>query len=549
MNRLSAFERGHGLRLSYLAFLMLTLAGCGGGSSSSSGSGSVTGPSGPAITSVSPGYAMVGSADLGVEATGSGFTKTTTLDWNGTALVTTYVSSTQLEVTVPSADLVKAGQYPVTAVDANGASSAVQFRVDGPLTIASLSPSAANIGAVATQLTVNGTGFVPDSVVDWNGKPLVTAFVSVTKLQASIPTSDLSAVGTGAITVSNSTENKGNSSWPLGFAVGYSVVAMGDSITDMVWDPSAGLIYASVGSNSSTNANSLLLIDPIQGKITSTVAAGNGPDALAISDDSQFLYVGLDGDNTVQRYTLPGFTPDINIPLDSSPSDSYYALALAVAPGTPHTVAISRGELGESPPALGPVSIYDDINARSTTVPQPTNEIFNLQWGADASTLYSGDGDTTTYEFYVLGVTVSGVSVTNEYANVFDSPFYSIHYDSGTGLVYADNGQVVDPSSGTVVGSFSLPSQYAVMIPDSADGKAFFAYTAPSTSLGMTDVVVESFNITTHAPIAKFTLPGAYNTMGAQQKLILWGSHGLALKLGQGGPGTLEVIESSTFVN
>jgi hypothetical protein len=492
----------------------------------------------------------MGAADTQVEAGGSNFTRKTTLDWNGVTLATTFISTTQLKATVPSADLAKAGQYPVTAVDTGVQSSPVMFRVDGPLTTTSLSPAAANVGSGAMQLTVNGTGFVPDSIVQWNGAALATTFVSVTELHATIPTTSLTAIGTGAITVSNPTENKGNSGWPIGFAVGYSLVVVDNSVTDMVWDPSAQLIYASVGSASQTKPNSLLLIDPTQGAVKSTIAVANNPDVLAISDDSTSLYVGTDDANAVQRFALPGFTPDLSIVLNSSsPSTPYYALALAVAPGTPHTVAVSRGESGEAPATQGPVSIFDGATERSTTIPQPPNYIFNLQWGSTTSALYSGDGDISSYEFYALGVTAGGVSVSNVYSNVFGSGFNSIHYDSGTGLIYADNGKVVDPSTGTVVGSFAVPAVFPVMIPDSANGKAYFAYTAAGTSPGIIDVVIESFNITTHAPIAKFRLPGADNIFGAPQKLIRWGTDGLAVRLSPGFLGTLDVIESSAFVN
>lgn len=538
VNRLPSPVRGHGPLLC-LAFLALTLAGCGGGGG---GGSSAPTPTGPTLTSVSPGYTAVGATSQDIEAVGTGFTAASTLDWNGTVLVTTYVSATELKATVPSGDLVRAGQYPVTAVEAGLASNAVEYRVDGPLTATSLSPATANVGDPATQLTVTGTGFVPDSVVQWNGAALATTFVSVTELQAAIPPADLSALGSGAITVSNPTENKSNT-WPLDFAVGYSVAVVDNTIADMVYDSTTQLIYASVGSNSQTKPNSLLLIDPTQGTIKSTVAVANNPDVLAISDDNTSLYVGLDAAGAVQRFALPGLTPDLSIPLGTG----FYAVALAVAPGAPHTVAISPGRLGFSPSVSGPVSIFDDATARSTTVPQPPNYIFNLQWGATSNVLYSGDGDISSYEFYTLGVTSGGVSIANEYSNVFDSSFNSIHYDSA--LIYADNGEVVNPTSGTVVGSFTIPAQFSVMIPDSANGKAYFAYTAPGTSPGLIDVVIESFNISTHAPIAKITLPAAYNTYGAPQKLIRWGADGLAVRLSPGYLGTLIVIESSVLVN
>src|SRR5579864_484244 len=52
--------------------------------------------------------------------------------------------------------------------------------------IASLSPAQATAGGPAFTLTVNGTGFVSASVVNWNGMARTTTFQSATVLTAAI---------------------------------------------------------------------------------------------------------------------------------------------------------------------------------------------------------------------------------------------------------------------------------------------------------------------------------------------------------------------------
>ncbi len=61
-------------------------------------------------------------------------------------------------------------------------------------------------------LTVNGTGFVYESVVRWNGQDRPTTFVSPTTLTASIPASDVSSAGTALVTVFSPTPGGGTSS-------------------------------------------------------------------------------------------------------------------------------------------------------------------------------------------------------------------------------------------------------------------------------------------------------------------------------------------------
>jgi hypothetical protein len=67
-----------------------------------------------------------------------------------------------------------------------------------PLVPASVAP-----GSASLILTVNGAGFVSGSVVNWNGKPQPTTFVSQGQLKAQIASSLISQVGTGSITVSS----------------------------------------------------------------------------------------------------------------------------------------------------------------------------------------------------------------------------------------------------------------------------------------------------------------------------------------------------------
>ena len=77
--------------------------------------------------------------------------------------------------------------------------------------ITSVSPSSAIAGAAAFTLTVNGTGFIPSSVVRWNGSARTTSFVSATQLTAQVAASDVSAAGTVNVTIFNPAPGGGES--------------------------------------------------------------------------------------------------------------------------------------------------------------------------------------------------------------------------------------------------------------------------------------------------------------------------------------------------
>src|SRR5580692_5306865 len=72
-------------------------------------------------------------------------------------------------------------------------------------------PSATVPGGTGFTLTVNGAGFVNGSVVNWNGSPRATAFVSAGQVTAAILASDIATASTARITVSNPVPGGGTS--------------------------------------------------------------------------------------------------------------------------------------------------------------------------------------------------------------------------------------------------------------------------------------------------------------------------------------------------
>ena len=72
----------------------------------------------PALTSISPAQGVAGSSNpLTLTVTGSGFCLESVVNWNATALATTYVSPTQITATIPAADFAMGGNDPITVVN------------------------------------------------------------------------------------------------------------------------------------------------------------------------------------------------------------------------------------------------------------------------------------------------------------------------------------------------------------------------------------------------------------------------------------------------
>jgi len=74
-----------------------------------------------------------------------------------------------------------------------------------------LVPSAVAPAGPSFTLTVNGTGFVSGSAVNWNGTALSTTFVSDSQLTATVPASNIATPSTASITVSSPAPGGGTS--------------------------------------------------------------------------------------------------------------------------------------------------------------------------------------------------------------------------------------------------------------------------------------------------------------------------------------------------
>jgi hypothetical protein len=70
-------------------------------------------------------------------------------------------------------------------------------------TVARLTPTTATVGTPGLTLTIDGSGFVTDSVVQWDGDPRATTFLSTTRLTAAVTAADLETAGPVSITVVN----------------------------------------------------------------------------------------------------------------------------------------------------------------------------------------------------------------------------------------------------------------------------------------------------------------------------------------------------------
>lgn len=69
--------------------------------------------------------------------------------------------------------------------------------------IAALAPDNTNAGSSAFTLTVNGTHFASDAVVNFAGNAMPTTFISASQVTATVPATAVATAGTMPVTVTN----------------------------------------------------------------------------------------------------------------------------------------------------------------------------------------------------------------------------------------------------------------------------------------------------------------------------------------------------------
>ena len=199
------------MRQAFGTLILCGLFGCGSG-------GPTVNPT-PIVSTISPEDATAGGPAFELDVVALNVEKTSVVNWNGSPRTTTTDPNTgQLVAQIMAADIATPGTADITVVTpapGGGISNDITFFIDAPAnpapTISGLSPSSTAAGGVAFTLTVNGSGFVNSSSVNWNGSPRTTTFGSSTQLTAAILASDIAAAGTANVTVTTPAPGGGTS--------------------------------------------------------------------------------------------------------------------------------------------------------------------------------------------------------------------------------------------------------------------------------------------------------------------------------------------------
>lgn len=396
--------------------------------------------------------------------------------------------------------------------------------------ISVISPNFVQAESSEFTLTVSGTGFNTDSVVELGNTPLATTYVSAVQLTATVPASEITTYGWGAITVNNPAPGGGVSQVaPLTVYAVVNVTASG-----LLFDPYAQLLYATIpGTSTTLTGNSIVTIDPMTTTVGTPVAVGSEPNVMAETSDGKYLYIGLSGSNSLAQYDLLHQSLVATIPLNFSQNGTTTGIAanwLATMPGSDTTLAVNN----ISP--WGNFGILDVSGSTGTFRPNLSGIYSGVDpIFADASHIYAYDSQTSGAEFYRYAVNASGVTLTDGTTLDGLGGFQGMISLAG-GLVYGAGGGIINPTT-------TPPSQIATLplfdfYESGIQGSGVTAVTDPSLQKEFLLMVntggtwaygLARYNLSTYLPEALVDMPASANSIESTWAMMRFGQDGLAL--------------------
>jgi hypothetical protein len=170
----------------------------------------------PRLTSITPNSVVAGSPTTEVVIFGEGFASRSVLQMAGTPLTVTRVSSSQLVGSIPASRLTNGGTFALEVVNPSpggGSSNALFLTVRNPVpSVTRFRTVGLEANAETFQVVLDGTGFVPGSVVEVQGQGRPTSWQSDRQLTAVLPVRDLERDGTLTLAVFNPAPGGGTSS-------------------------------------------------------------------------------------------------------------------------------------------------------------------------------------------------------------------------------------------------------------------------------------------------------------------------------------------------
>lgn len=280
-------------------------------------------------------------------------------------------------------------------------------------------------------------------------------------------------------------------------------------------DPVRGTLFATVTHADTRHPNQVISFDATSGAVQALGAYGSNPGPLAVAGDGSRLYVGLTGAGSVAALQLPERTLPQVFSLGRStgpgPTELLTPARLAVMPGAPTTVAVSRTWLGGT--------VNEDIVLYRAGV----RHLGTTAIGGGHALAFAGAGTLWSADATLLRISIAENTLTT---GLFAPSQLALVRDIvvAGGKLFADTGAIVDAQSGANLGR--LPVTGALARNDAATHVLVATGTSGNYKVTCYDAasLSEVGSVSLRAPM---NMGASYS---APTKLEPFGAQGLALR-------------------
>ncbi len=422
----------------------------------------------------------------------------------------TYLSDTQMTVLIPASALPNSGTLSVQVQNPSGLlSNALNLTIsassssNNPVpSIASLSPSTIIAGSAAFTLQVNGGGFVPGAVVEWNGSSLFTVYVTSTQLLASVPAGDIATPGSVSVTAVNPSPG-GGASAAATFTVqnGTPQNPANTGAPSLIWvlpvnttagTPGATLsLYGANYTSASTvqwngAPRPTTFVNSNELKVTLSAAdlASPGSGILEVTNPTTSV--------TSVQWTYPVISPGVTTFAAGPQPVALGPVAVAADASLGRIYVVHRGTLGD----VGLNAQQWPSDAVTVVDSNSGNVLTTIGIGASVNGLGQGIAvDPANHHIFVTNADDNSVSILDGQTNLtlattpVDRSPEGIAADSSLGLVYvaASNVTLLDASSGAMLSSIPVGGNALAVSLDPSTHRAYVLVNSVPQSIAVID--------------------------------------------------------------
>jgi DNA-binding beta-propeller fold protein YncE len=214
---------------------------------------------------------------------------------------------------------------------------------------------------------------------------------------------------------------------------------------DVLWDAGRERLYAAVNGTHRAFGNSIAAINVNLNVVVGGVPTGSEPTRMSASDDGTRLYVTHYASSSVSRIDLTTMALNTVFLMNFPGQGPGYALAAEPRPGDASTFAYIEHYPGVS-------TVFTRMISNFTLQPLSFDEPISTMAFVNADTLFANNTGSSSLDFYEIGVVPAGLQLVRNDQNLFNT---LTRMTFAGGLLYADAGYSIDPTTRTVAHTYN----------------------------------------------------------------------------------------------